>query len=102
MGCKTSLRAALGSFILAGLTGMVLVSSVTQAGETEQKISMQRVKPDEPIGRDAVLAQVKARYKGGRILSIQEKPLPGFPDCHIVRMLSQEGEYLTIKVACSA
>lgn len=99
MGCKKSMLAALCGAIIVGVTSMTL-PLLAHADGGEQKISLKRVSPDEPIGRDAVLSQVKARYKG-RILSVQEKPLPSYPDCHVVRMLSLQGEYLTIKVACS-
>lgn len=90
--------AAFCSVIMAGVISATL-PGVALAGDSE-KISLKRTNPSEPIGRDAVLSKVKSEYKG-RVLSVQEKPLPGYPDCHIVRMLSLEGEYLTIKVACS-
>ncbi len=99
MDFKKSMLAAASSFAVVVHMTMALVS-VAQAADSERKISLQRANPNEPIGRDAVLSKVKSQFKG-RILSVQEKPLPGYPDCHIVRMLSLEQEYLTIKVACS-
>ncbi|EIJ33278.1 hypothetical protein [Thiothrix nivea] len=99
MDCKKSMFAAFCSVIIAGVISATL-PGVALAGDSEKKISLKRTNPSEPIGRDAVLSKVKSEYKG-RVLSVQEKPLPGYPDCHIVRMLSLEGEYLTIKVACS-
>lgn len=99
MDFKKSMLAALCSVMVAGAISTVL-PGIANAAESEKKISLQRSSPNEPIGRDAVLSKVKAAYKG-RVLSVQEKPLPGYPDCHVVRMLSLEGEYLTIKVACS-
>lgn len=99
MDFKRSMFAALCSVMVVGATNTIL-PSIAVAADSEKKISLKRTNPNEPIGRDAVLSKVKATYKG-RILSVQEKPLPDYPDCHIVRMLSLEGEYLTIKVACS-
>ena len=99
MDFKKSMLAAVGSVVVIA-SAIMTPTSGAHAADSERKISLKRVNPNEPIGRDAILSQVKSQYKG-RILSVQEKPLPGYPDCHIVRMLSLEGEYLTIKVACS-
>lgn len=98
MDFKRSMLAAVCSVMVAGV-GSLMLSGLAEAADSEKKISLQRTNPSEPIGRDAVLSRVKAEYKG-RVLSVQEKPSPAYPDCHIVRMLSLEGEYLTIKVAC--
>ena len=75
------------------------VAMPVNTAEVMHKISMTRANPTQPISRDAILSIVKSTYKG-RILSVQEKPTPDFPDCHIVKMLSLEGEYLSINVAC--
>ena len=75
------------------------VAMPVNAAEVMHKISMTRANPTQPISRDAILSTVKSTYKG-RILSVQEKPTPDFPDCHIVKMISLEGEYLSINVAC--
>ncbi|WML90161.1 hypothetical protein [Thiothrix lacustris] len=99
MDFKKSMLAALCSAMVVGVT-ITLLPNIANAADSERKISLKRSNPSEPIGRDAVLSKVKSAYKG-RVLSVQEKPLPGYPDCHVVRMLSLEGEYLTIKVACS-
>lgn len=98
MDFKRSILAAVCSVMVAG-AGNIMLPGLANAADSEKKISLQRTNPSEPIGRDAVLSKVKASYKG-RVLSVQEKPSPAYPDCHIVRMLSLEGEYLTIKVAC--
>ncbi|MEB4592793.1 hypothetical protein VSS37_17560 [Candidatus Thiothrix sp. Deng01] len=99
MDFKRSIFAALCGIMIAGI-GNIILPGTAKAEDSERKISLQRSNPSEPIGRDAVLSKVKSEYKG-RVLSVQEKPLPGYPDCHVVRMLSLNGEYLTIKVACS-
>ena len=98
MDFNKSMFAAMCSIFVVGMISVTL-PSVAHAEDSERKISLQRANPNEPIGRDAVLSKVKSQFQG-RILSVQEKPLPYYPDCHIVRMLSLEGEYLTIKVAC--
>jgi hypothetical protein len=100
MDFKRSMLAALSGVIMVAGAATTMLPGIANAADSEKKISLQRSNPNEPIGRDAVLSKVRATYKG-RVLSIQEKPLPGFQDCHVVRMLSLEGEYLTIKVACS-
>ncbi len=99
MDFKQSIFAALCSVMVVGATS-ALLPNIAVAADSEKKISLKRTNPDEPIGRDAVLSKVKATYKG-RVLSVQEKPSPDYLDCHIVRMLALDGEYLTIKVACS-
>ncbi|MGB3918997.1 hypothetical protein J9253_10100 [Thiothrix litoralis] len=99
MDFKKSMLAALCSVMVAGVATTML-PGIAKAADSERKISLKRSNPNEPIGRDAVLSKVKSTFKG-RVLSVQEKPLPGYPDCHVVRMLSLEGEYLTIKIACS-
>lgn len=99
MDFKRSMLAALCSVMVVG-AAITALPNIASAADSEKKISLKRSNPNEAIGRDAVLSKVKATYKG-RVLSVQEKPLPGYPDCHVVRMLSLEGEYLTIKVACS-
>lgn len=98
MDIKRSILTALCSFLMIG-TSLLAVPSIANASDTKYKISMKRANPSEPISRDGILSAVKAKYKG-RILSVQEKPSSSAPDCHIVRMLSLDGEYMTIKVAC--
>lgn len=98
MGCQKSIFAVAYSIMIVAM-GNLTLSLPAQAADGEERISMERSSPDKPIGRDGVLAKVKAEYKG-RVLSIQEKPAPNFEDCHVVRMLTLEGEHLTIKVAC--
>ena len=98
MDFNKSMLAAVCSVFVIGMTS-ILLPPVAHAADCGRKISLEMVNPNEPIGRDAVLSKVKSQFQG-RILSVQEKPSPEHPDCHIVRMLSLEGEYLTIKVAC--
>ncbi|MBU0655514.1 MAG: hypothetical protein KJ914_10345 [Gammaproteobacteria bacterium] len=98
MDFKKSISAAMCGAIIAGIS-LLSVSSAASAADTKYKISMKRANPAEPISRDGILSAVKSKYKG-RILSVQEKPSPSTPDCHIVRMLSLDGEYMTIQVAC--
>ncbi len=82
-----------------GLISGSLLLSVADAADTTYKIPLKRLNPSEPISRDGILSAVKSKYTG-RILSVQEKPSTSAPDCHIVRMLSLNGEYMIIKVAC--
>lgn len=81
------------SLIILSLTASVL------AADSIYKISLKRQTPNNPISRDKILSAVNDKYHG-RILSIQEKQTPSAPDCHIVRMLGLDGEYMTLHVAC--
>lgn len=98
MDFKRSIFAVLCGAIITG-TSLFSLPSVAGAADAKYKISMKRANPAEPISRDGILSAVKSKYKG-RILSVQEKPSASAPDCHIVRMLSIDGEYMTIQVAC--
>jgi hypothetical protein len=87
-----------GLIIVVGIVLSFLLSIGLCAG-SDYKISLKRIKPSEPISRDGILSAVNDKYDG-RIMSVQEKPSPNAPDCHIVRMLGLTGEYMTIYVAC--
>ena len=78
----------------------LLVSTVSHSSETAYKISLKRANPDKPLTRGEILSAVETRYKG-RIMTIQAKPSNDAEDCHIVRMISLSGEYMTIEVACN-
>ena len=97
MGCQKSII-VVGGFIIA-IASLLSVSPAIHAADTQYKIAMKRSNPDKPLTRDEVLSAVETRYKG-RIMSLQAKPSSGAPDCHIVRMMSLTGEYMTINVAC--
>ena len=99
MECKKSIFITIGSLVLGSAIAWSISSSIAVAADTQYKISMTRSNPNEAISRDGILSAVKEKYTG-RILSIQESPSPSTPDCHIVRMLSLTGEYMTIRVAC--
>jgi len=98
MGCKKSILIAVGGFMVA-ISVALSLPSIANAADSQYKIGMKRSNPSDPISRDGILSAVNDKYKG-RILSVQEKPSPSTPDCHIVRMLSLTGEYMTIRVAC--
>lgn len=99
MGWKKSIAGITGSLIIT-IASASMFASVAVAADNIRKIALHRVHPDVPLTRDEILSRVKQKYKG-RILSVQEKDLPGYPDCHVIRMLSIEGEYLAVHVACS-
>lgn len=96
MNIKQSIFSAVCRTVLVGGT---LLLPVVNATDTTYKISIKRANPSEPISRDGILSAVKAKFKG-RILSVQEKKTSAAPDCHIVRMLALDGEYMVIQVAC--
>lgn len=96
MRCRS--YATAGSFLVFMLATALLPFNVSSA-DSQYKVAMKRSNPNDPISRDGILSAVNDKYKG-RILSVQEKPSPSSPDCHIIRMLSLTGEYMTIYVAC--
>jgi hypothetical protein len=96
MGCKKSII-VVGGFIIA-VASLLAVSPAIHASDA-YKIAMKRSHPDKPLTRDEILSAVEKRYKG-RIMSLQAKPSSGAQDCHVVRMMSLTGEYMTIHVAC--
>ena len=86
------------------LTGMALISIYLLpwfffAGDAVEHIPIPRKKADTPISRDEILETIKSHCKG-RILSLEEKPTVDFPDCHVIRVLTIQGEYLTLHLAC--
>lgn len=97
MGCQKPIF-VVGGLIIA-VASLLSVSPAIHAADTPYKIAMKRSDPDKPLTRDEVLSAVETRYKG-RIMSLQAKPSSSAPDCHIVRMMSLTGEYMTIGVAC--
>jgi len=62
------------------------------------KIDMQRDQPDSPLRKSTIMAHVKKEYPG-RILSILPDTDNG-PDCHIVKLMGEDGEFRIIHVAC--
>jgi hypothetical protein len=98
MGYKKPILIAMGGLIVASLIALSL-PTVANANNSVYKIALKRPNPATPISRDGILSAVNDKYDG-RIMSVEEKPTPSTPDCHIVRMLSLTGEYMTIRVAC--
>lgn len=98
MESKSSILVVLCGACIVGITAFSM-PTIASADDAKYNISMKRANPNEPISRDGILSAVKSKYQG-RILSVQEKPSSSAPDCHIVRMLSLTGEYMTIQVAC--
>ena len=86
------------------VTLLALTSSlvaVTAHAETHvpYKIQMSRSQPDEPLRKSTIMGRVKDLY-AGRILSIEAQPDRG-ADCHVVKLMGDDGEFRIIHVACN-
>ena len=67
-------------------------------GFTPYKVDMNRIDPDKPIRKSAILKNIRNKFPG-RILSIKEDSSGG-PDCHVVKSMGNDGELRIIEVAC--
>ncbi|HMT92457.1 hypothetical protein [uncultured Thiothrix sp.] len=63
------------------------------------KIQMTRTQPDQPLRKSTIMGKVKDMYPG-RILSIEPQSDRG-PDCHVVKLMGDDGEFRIIHVACT-
>lgn len=83
------------------LTGFFMTSvSIAAASGSPYKYEMKRVKPDSPLRKSTIMAYIKKKHNG-RILSIVHNSDNG-PDCHILKLMGEDGEYRIIHVACNS
>lgn len=97
MDCIKSISLVVGGILL---TVTLLIPSTAFAIE---RISMSRINPNQPITRDGILSKVETEYKGrlDTILSLDPRPSPSAPDCHVVKILTKTAEWVEIHVACN-
>ena len=101
MGFSIKPRKSLRHFVLpainaALLSGTLLVATSAQAGSVNI--------PNNTPGHLSTLqvkAAVKKLYKG-RIIYTKRTAKPGFPNCHVVKMITNTGEFKYIRYACTA
>lgn len=84
--------------LLALTTSLVATTSFAET-HIPYKIQMSRTQPDQPIRKSTIMGRVKDEFKG-RILSIEAQPERG-ADCHIVKLMGDDGEFRIIHVACN-
>lgn len=84
--------------LLALTTSLATTASFAEA-HVPYKIQMSRTQPDEPIRKSTIMGRVKDEFKG-RILSIEAQPDRG-DDCHVVKLMGDDGEFRIIHVACT-
>ncbi|MFZ1386232.1 MAG: hypothetical protein WBP46_01090 [Thiolinea sp.] len=77
------------------------LATVTAYAETHvpYKIQMTRTQPDQPLRKSTIMGRVKDLY-AGRILSIEAQEDRG-PDCHVVKLMGDDGEFRIIHVSCN-
>lgn len=85
-------------------TLLALTTSITTTvsfAETHvpYKIQMSRTQPDQPLRKSTIMGRVKDQFNG-RILSIEPQTDRG-QDCHVVKLMGDDGEFRIIHVACN-
>lgn len=82
-------------FLIVAASSMPVVMAETAV---PYKISMERDQPNSPLRKSTIMAHVKKEFPG-RVLSIFPDTDNG-PDCHIVKLMGEDGEFRIIHVAC--
>lgn len=59
----------------------------------------EKINPDGPLSKLEIITAVKEKYIG-EILSVRRKIVKGYSDCHHVRFISKQGDFIKIKVQC--
>lgn len=96
---KTRLSSVLLTLISASYLALIAPQTAHAAEDSvPYKVSMKRTDPNNPLRKSTIMAKVKELYPG-RILSIVENNTGG-PDCHIVKMMGDDGEFRIVHVAC--
>lgn len=88
----------LKSFIIAILFGILMTSSQIASAEVIN-IPIKRTIATQPITSLEIIAIVKSLLNG-RVLSIQKQSSYSNPDCHMVKLLEDKGEFQIIKLGC--
>ena len=62
-------------------------------------VSVKRMVPTEPVTALEIIAIVKSLLSG-RVLSIKKQASYKNPDCHLVKLLEDKGEFQVIRLGC--
>lgn len=84
--------------LLALVTSIATTASFAEP-HVPYKIQMNRTQPDQPLRKSTIMGKVKDMYPG-RILSIEPQSDRG-PDCHVVKLMGDDGEFRIIHVSCT-
>lgn len=84
---------------LLALTTSLATTATFAETHVPYKIQMSRTQPDQPLRKSTIMGRVKDEFKG-RILSIESQPDRG-DDCHVVKLMGDDGEFRIIHVACT-
>lgn len=85
--------------LLALATTSFVTTTVFAEPHVPYKIQMSRTKPDQPLRKSTIMGRVKDQFDG-RILSIEPQTDRG-QDCHVVKLMGDDGEFRIIHVACN-
>lgn len=96
MHVKSNLRWC--AYFLA-LTTLATTTASFAETHVPYKIHMSRTQPDQPLRKSTIMGRVKDEF-AGRILSIEPQTDRG-PDCHVVKLMGDDGEFRIIHVACT-
>jgi len=78
------------------IIALLLLSSLAASAEVIN-LKLPRIN-NNPITKLEVVALIKSAIQG-RILSVKRHS-GGNPDCHYVKILRKDGEYILVKVSC--
>ncbi len=101
MGFSINARQSVRRFIVSATKASILTTFMWSAGVAQAAtVNI----PDTSTGHLSTL-QVKTAVKKlhkGRIIYTKRTAKPGFPNCHIVKMITTTGEFKYIRYACTA
>ena len=75
------------------------VAALQQKGDSLFIPKNEMINPEGPLSKLEVITAVKERYKG-EIVSVRKKDIEKHKDCHHVRFINKQGDFLKIKVQC--
>jgi hypothetical protein len=96
MHIKSSVRWCVS---LLALTTSLATTVSSAETHVPYKIQMSRTQPDQPLRKSTIMGRVKDLYPG-RILSIEPQTERG-DDCHVVKLMGDDGEFRIIHVSCT-
>lgn len=95
----TGLRKPILFATLTLLIATPLNVSLAEPDNSVKQIKRSKYIKGNKVSKLAIIAAVKEKYKG-RILTVRKRPPFYGKNCHHVKMIDTNGEFLLIKVAC--
>lgn len=83
------------------LTALVLLLPISASAfdKNAEFITLKPVPPNTIITKGDVVVEIKRLYQG-RILSVSKDKAHG-DNCHVIKLLTDKGEFKTINVSCT-